>query len=172
MLCTTSSCLLIAGILRISAIILVSQFCYSVCLSPSGHNFQPIFTKLHHMVEFVIRKKPIVFEVKSSTTEVVFVKWSIFIRLTWNLKRISIFGHWIQLPIIFEVKIVLWILQVSCCAQHRIYLAKKKKIFFWQVCWSVASVCLSVCLSVCVFALLHLQLWFDFAENSYTCTLG
>ena len=39
-------------------------FCLSVCQSPTGHNFKPIFTKLHHMVEFVIRKKPIVFEVK------------------------------------------------------------------------------------------------------------
>ena len=46
-------------------------FCLSVCLSlcPSvtGHNFKPIFTKLHHMVEFVICKKHIVFEVKRST---------------------------------------------------------------------------------------------------------
>ena len=54
--------------------ILVSRFCYSaclsvclsICLSPTGHNFKLIFTKLHHMVEFVIRKKPIVFEFKRS----------------------------------------------------------------------------------------------------------
>ena len=39
----------------------------SVCLLPTGHNFKPIFTKLHHLVEFVIRKKPVVFEVKRST---------------------------------------------------------------------------------------------------------
>ena len=50
--------------------LLVNRFCYSVCLfvclSPTGHNFKPIFTKLHHMVEFVIWKKQIVFEVKRS----------------------------------------------------------------------------------------------------------
>ena len=34
-----------------------------------------------------------------------FLKSSIFIRLTRNLKRIYIRGHWIQPPIIFEVKI-------------------------------------------------------------------
>ena len=39
----------------------------SVCLLPAGHNFRPIFTKLHHTVEFVIRKKLILFEVKRST---------------------------------------------------------------------------------------------------------
>ena len=33
-----------------------------VCQSLTGHNFKLIFTKLHHMVEFVISKKPIVFE--------------------------------------------------------------------------------------------------------------
>ena len=49
------------------------------------------------MVEFVIRKKPEVFMVKRSTTSVTFLKSSIFIRLTWNLKRIYISGHWIQL---------------------------------------------------------------------------
>ena len=38
----------------------------SVCLSPTGHNFKPIVTKLHHIGEFVIRRKPIVFEVKRS----------------------------------------------------------------------------------------------------------
>ena len=41
--------------------------CLSVLLSPTGHNFKPIFTNLHHMVEFVIRKKPVVIEVKRST---------------------------------------------------------------------------------------------------------
>ena len=45
----------------------ILSVCLSVCLSPTGHNFKPIFTKLQHMVEFVIRKKPIVFEVKRST---------------------------------------------------------------------------------------------------------
>ena len=35
---------------------------------------------------------------------------SIFIRFTWNLKRSCTFGHLIQLPIIFEVKFVFWIL--------------------------------------------------------------
>ena len=49
--------------------VFVGRFCYSVCLclSPAGHNFKPIFTKLHQMVEFVIRKKSIVFEDKRST---------------------------------------------------------------------------------------------------------
>ena len=42
-------------------------FCLSVCLSPTGHNFQPIFTKFYHMVQFVISKKPIVFKVKRPT---------------------------------------------------------------------------------------------------------
>ena len=40
--------------------------CLSVCLSPTGRIFKLIFMKLHHMVEFVRRKKPIVFEVKRS----------------------------------------------------------------------------------------------------------
>jgi len=40
--------------------------CLSVCLSPSSHKFQPILTKHLHLVEFVIRKKRIVFEVKRS----------------------------------------------------------------------------------------------------------
>ena len=57
------------------------------------------------------------------------------------------------------------------------YLAKNLRflpsMFVCSIRLSVCLfVCLSVCLSVCVFALLHLQLWFDFAENSYTCTLG
>ena len=47
-----------------------------------------------------------------------FLKSSIFISLTWNLKRICISGHLIQQPIIFEVKFVLWISQVLCDAQH------------------------------------------------------
>ena len=46
-------------------------FClfFFVCQSPTGHNFKPIFTKLHHMVEYVIRKKTIVFEVKRSKAQ-------------------------------------------------------------------------------------------------------
>ena len=77
----------------------------SVCLSPTGHNFKLIFTKLHHMVELVIRKKAIVFEVnmdqkvnigQRSTTKVVFLKSPIFIRLTWNLKRSYFSGQWIE----------------------------------------------------------------------------
>ena len=40
-----------------------------------------------------------------STTEVVFPKFPIFIRLTWNLKIIYISGHWIEPPIIFDVNI-------------------------------------------------------------------
>ena len=44
----------------------ILSVCLFVCLSfsPTGHNFKQIFTKLHHMVEFVIRKNLIVFEVK------------------------------------------------------------------------------------------------------------
>ena len=70
--------------------------------------------KLHDMVEFAISKKPIIFDIyidkkvnisQRSTTLVRFLKSSIFIRLTWNLKRICISGHWIQPPIIFEVSI-------------------------------------------------------------------
>ena len=38
-----------------------------VCQLPTNHNFKPIFTKLHQMVEFVINKKPLDFEVKRST---------------------------------------------------------------------------------------------------------
>ena len=66
-----------------------------------------------------------------STTKMVFLKFSIFIRFTWNLKRSFIFGHWIQPPIIFEFKFVFWNLQVLCSAQSS----------------SCYSVCLSVCLS-------------------------
>ena len=54
--------------------------------------------------------QPIIFEVnmeqkvnrgQRSTTKVIFLKSSIFIQLTWNLKKIDISGHWIQLPIYF-----------------------------------------------------------------------
>ena len=38
--------------------------CVFVCQSPTGYNFKPIFTKLHHMVEFEISKKPIVLRSK------------------------------------------------------------------------------------------------------------
>ena len=51
-----------------------------------------------------------------SLTLAKFLKLSIFLWFSWNLKRTFIFGHLIQPPIIFEVKFVLWILQVSCCA--------------------------------------------------------
>ena len=74
-------------------------------MSPTRHNFISICTKLHHMVEFVIKKKPIVFEVKRSTSLVRFLKSLIFIPLTWNLKRIYFSNHWIQPRIIFEVNI-------------------------------------------------------------------
>ena len=40
-----------------------------------------------------------------STTSVEFLKSSIFIPLTLNLKRICISAHWIQPPIVFEVNI-------------------------------------------------------------------
>jgi len=46
-------------------------FCPSVCLfecqSPTSHNFKLIFTKFHHVVEFVIIRKIIVFDIKRST---------------------------------------------------------------------------------------------------------
>ena len=67
----TPLCLFVTCKIEDFSSILVRRFCYSVCLSvclsPTGHNFKLIFTKLHHMVEFVIRKKPIVFDVKRST---------------------------------------------------------------------------------------------------------
>ena len=75
---------------------LVDFIILSVCLSPTGHNFKPIFMKLQHMVELVITKKPLIFEVKRSAAEVVFLKSSIFIRLTWYLKKIYISGDWIK----------------------------------------------------------------------------
>ena len=56
--------------------------------------------------------------------------------MTWHLKRSCIFGHWIQPPIIFEVKFVLWILQVSCSARRLVLVIP-------SVC-----LCLSVRLSV------------------------
>ena len=59
----------------------------------------------------------IIFFGQVSTTKEVFLKSSIFISSTWNLKRSCTFGHWIQSPIIFEGKFVLLILQVSCSAQ-------------------------------------------------------
>ena len=97
-------CLFITYKIEHFSSILVRPFCYSfclsvclsVCFSPAGHNFKPIFTKLHHMEQFVIMKKPIDFEVKRSTTSVRFLNSSIFIWSTWNLKRIYISGHWIQ----------------------------------------------------------------------------
>ena len=83
---------------------------YFVCLSPPDHKFKPIFTKLHHMVEFVTRKKPIVLRSKGQHWPKVnnwggISKSSIFIRFTWNLKSIFVSGYWIQPPIILEVHI-------------------------------------------------------------------
>ena len=49
--------------------------------------------------------------------------------MTWNLKRSCIFVHWIQLPILFEVNCVFWILHVSCSARRLL------------VCLSVRFVC-------------------------------
>ena len=40
------------------------------------------------------------------STSARFLKLSIFIQFTWNLKRSCIFHHWIQPPIIFEV--IIW----------------------------------------------------------------
>ena len=53
------------------------------------------------------------------STSAKFLKLSIFIRLTLNLKRSCIFGHLIQPQIILKVKFVSWISQVSCYARHR-----------------------------------------------------
>ena len=58
------------------------------------------------------------------------------------MKRSCIFGHIIQPPIIFVVKFVWWILQVSCSA------------------WRLLLVCLFVCLfaqNFCVFPCNHLS---------------
>jgi len=51
--------------LRLHMSVLVGWVHYFVCFlferqSPTGHNFKRIFTKLHHLLEFVIGKKPIV----------------------------------------------------------------------------------------------------------------
>jgi len=39
----------------------ILSVCLFECHSPTDHNFKPIFTKLHRMVEFVRSKKPIVY---------------------------------------------------------------------------------------------------------------
>ena len=66
------------------------------------------------MFQFTEFNQPIVFEVnidqkvnigQRSTSKVVFLKSSIFIQSTWNLKRIYISSHWFQPPIIFEANI-------------------------------------------------------------------
>ena len=49
----TLFCLFVTCKIKDFSSILVRRFCYSVCLSHTGHNFKPIFMKLHHMVEFV-----------------------------------------------------------------------------------------------------------------------
>jgi len=85
-----------------------------------------------------------------SITKVVFRKSSIFIRLTWNLKRSCIFDHWIQPPIIFEVKFVLWILQVSCSARHLLVCYLNNRRFFKYIGQSILLFCLSFCRSVCL----------------------
>ena len=77
------------------------NFCYFVCLSPVGHNSKPIFMKLYHMVVCYKLEAYCFWGQKvnvgqRSTTKVVFLKSSIFITLTWNLKRIYISGHWIK----------------------------------------------------------------------------
>ena len=70
------------------------------------------------------------------------------------------------------------------CLSVCLFVTWQKIYDFCQVCWSVASVCVCVCVCacvcvgvcvcvcVCLFALLHLQLCLDLAENLCTCTLG
>ena len=69
--------------------------------------------------------------VPRSTTKVVFLKCSIFIRFTCNLTS-CIFGYLIQPPIIFEVEFLLWILQVSCSARRR-----RRRLISLSVCLSL-----------------------------------
>ena len=63
--------------------------------------------KLHHMVEFVIGKKSLVFKVKRSKGQQIcqISKILNFHLLTINLNRIFISAYCIQPPIIFEVNI-------------------------------------------------------------------
>ena len=91
--------------------------------------------------------------------------------MTWKLKRIFIFRHWIQPPIIFEIKFVLWILHGWrlvdvlggwVTSLHDVLLLAEK-IFFSLVCWSV---CLSkrlfvFCLFVCLFVAVFLWLGYS-----------
>ena len=50
------------------ALLSVRLFVYTGMSIAYRSQFKPIFTKLHHLVEFVISKKPIVFELKMSTS--------------------------------------------------------------------------------------------------------
>ena len=64
----SSSCLFVTCKIDDFSSILVSRFCYSVCLSvrlsPTGHNSKLIDMKLYQIVEVVSTEKPIDFEVK------------------------------------------------------------------------------------------------------------
>ena len=103
--------------------------CSSVCYLRQSKIFQVYWLVTCVIMSVYLTNCLIYFwdlKVKKST-QASFLKSLNFLRLTRNLNRICVFGHWIQAPIIFQVKFVLWIPQVSCYA----WLLSCLFVFLW-----------------------------------------
>ena len=75
-----------------------------------------------------------------STTKVVFLIYSIFIRLTWNLERIYISGQWIQPPIIIEVNMDQKFNIGQRSTTKEVFL---KSSIFVSLTWNFKRICIS-----------------------------
>ena len=121
-----------------------------VCLSPAGYNFKPISTKLHHMVEFVISKKPIAFEVKTSKRQhrPKVNNWGEISKIL-NFHPIDLkFEEYLYIWSLNLVKYIFGILQVSCSARHLSYWSV---CYLWKQVFASVLVCLFVQTFVCLF---------------------
>ena len=83
--------------------ILVRRFCYSVCLSPTGHNSKLIVMKLSQVVEVVSTEVYWFWGQKSTWGQI--SKIVIFHPIDLKFEQdLYILRHWIGKPTIFEVK--------------------------------------------------------------------
>jgi len=114
-----------------------------------------------------------------STTKVEFLKSSIFIQFSWNVKRIYISVHWIQPPIIFEVHIgqKVNIGQISKIVNfHPIHLKFEEELYIWSLNWTTnyfwgqicfvdfASIVLCMTYSSCS---VHLSVFLSLAGHNF-----
>ena len=89
---------------RLVCLFVCMSIAYSSQFQTDIHETSPP-GRVHHKQEAYCFRGQMVNIGQRSTTKLEFLKSSIFIPLTWNLKRICISGFWIQPPIIFVVNI-------------------------------------------------------------------